>query len=708
MLARCRFVAARVGRYRAVAGGLLCLCAASCGETEAKKLPPLGEVVVSIDTDALVPQMVGRLRIDLFDEQGHWFESRDIARTNTSDWPASFSLFTADLQEPRTVLLRARAYLEGRTREYRGERFADAAPYTEPRVAETLEELCSKMPELTLGQELTMRRGRRTLTGHVPEPMPLDAPEGWAPQCDTQVKGGAVAAKLTITLPGEYRIETTRARPDTLASGDTNLFLRTDCRSALSQIACYDDIDDTTNTSYIDNYLASLITTLSPGSYTVIAAGYFESASDITLRADLASNWNAMAPAAQPQPVGTLPRLDVDDVDTTPRHEPQPLVTIDRLALLKLEPGQKQLARITLRTACGGTMARLSAKGSDGDVVISEAETCIDTERARVKLEQEPLEPFEELPTETLVSTFAVGEACEDGSSNAQAVCIPPGSFVFGSPDEAVAVPQGTVPERYAVMSRFWMDKTEVTVGQWRAALARGFESPDMTPIENNAPLATSNETLNSINGCTYTASPLAAGTSREDFPITCVDYAAARAYCQFQGGDLPTEAQWEYVATKAGKGFESRFPWGDQSDAPSCEHAVFSRNDVSASGPTGADLICSKKGYGIVAVSDPSHQNDVTPLGVVGLAGNASEWVVDSFYSFDSPCWAGSTLTDPVCWEEEAPERGSRGGSWDYDPTFLAGWKRSGGDPIGANLGLAHLGYRNTGFRCAYPEQPE
>src|SRR5882724_10351992 len=67
-----------------------------CGERQASALPPLGEVMVYVDTDAPVPELVGRLRIDVFDEQGTWLQSRDMARTNASDWPASFSLYTED------------------------------------------------------------------------------------------------------------------------------------------------------------------------------------------------------------------------------------------------------------------------------------------------------------------------------------------------------------------------------------------------------------------------------------------------------------------------------------------------------------------------------------------------------------------------------------------------------------------------------------
>lgn len=35
----------------------------------------------------------------------------------------------------------------------------------------------------------------------------------------------------------------------------------------------------------------------------------------------------------------------------------------------------------------------------------------------------------------------------------------------------------------------------------------------------------------------------------REQLPVNCVDWSQARAFCQRRSADLPTEAQWEYVA---------------------------------------------------------------------------------------------------------------------------------------------------------------
>jgi formylglycine-generating enzyme required for sulfatase activity len=83
----------------------------------------VGGAVVVVDTDMPVPKLVSRLRIDLYTEDGTWYATRDVLRSTSDAWPTSFGVYTPDASSDRTVVVRLRAYPEGKVRDYRGERF---------------------------------------------------------------------------------------------------------------------------------------------------------------------------------------------------------------------------------------------------------------------------------------------------------------------------------------------------------------------------------------------------------------------------------------------------------------------------------------------------------------------------------------------------------------------------------------------------------
>ena len=96
--------------------------------------PPKGELVVVVDTDVAVPEMVGRLRVDLFTvpEGAHedplWFESRDVALGSADALPISFSLVNPSDTEAMKALVRVRLYPEGAVRRYTGESYEPPEP----------------------------------------------------------------------------------------------------------------------------------------------------------------------------------------------------------------------------------------------------------------------------------------------------------------------------------------------------------------------------------------------------------------------------------------------------------------------------------------------------------------------------------------------------------------------------------------------------
>lgn len=146
-------------------------------------------------------------------------------------------------------------------------------------------------------------------------------------------------------------------------------------------------------------------------------------------------------------------------------------------------------------------------------------------------------------------------------------------------------------------------------------------------------------------------------------FPIYNVTWDDAKAYCEYRGKRLPTEAEWERAARGGKEGMS--FPWGDKAD-----HKL-ARYDT-------------QDGPGPVAKFPP---ND---FGLFDMAGGVSEWCADWFvreYYKDSPA------RNP-----KGPDTGTykviRGGAWSDSAArvtvFFRNWVRP------------NQTTPNLGFRCA------
>lgn len=197
--------------------------------------------------------------------------------------------------------------------------------------------------------------------------------------------------------------------------------------------------------------------------------------------------------------------------------------------------------------------------------------------------------------------------ACSEGM-----VRISGGTFLMGSL-EGIG-DRDEHPQHRARISAFCMDRTEATVASWRQCVAAGACTPPVVDVGDHG--------FDAFNWN---------HENRDQHPVNGIDWGQALAYCQWRGGRLPTEAEWEFAA----RGTEGRtFPWGES--APTPAHANLCGSECDAW--LRAHNVGSYGAYVVPGWSDPfptsspvgSFPDGATPEGLLDMAGNAWEWTAD------------------------------------------------------------------------------
>ena len=204
-----------------------------------------------------------------------------------------------------------------------------------------------------------------------------------------------------------------------------------------------------------------------------------------------------------------------------------------------------------------------------------------------------------------------------NGESCCRSLPVPGGPFGMGrSVDGADAFAFGRdqeSPEHSVTLSRFALDKYEVTVARMRRFVEAYSGSPPSSGTGSHPEIANSGwqsiwntrlpedrAALATRLKCNFTFQTWTdAAGSNELLPINCVDWFVAYAFCIWDHARLPSEAEWEFAATG---GAENRlYPWG--SVVPTAAYAVF---ECSAGGGA-ADCL----------------SNDIRPVGSRQMLGN-------------------------------------------------------------------------------------
>lgn len=174
------------------------------------------------------------------------------------------------------------------------------------------------------------------------------------------------------------------------------------------------------------------------------------------------------------------------------------------------------------------------------------------------------------------------------------------------------------------------MDAYEVTVGRFRRfieALAEGLVRPGTgrNPNDPNSVGWQADGNIRLLSGAfecheqynAWTRSPGA----NELRPMNCIDWYEANAFCAWDGGRLPTEAEWNYAA--AGGNEQRAYPWGEDVFAPLSDYAIYGCN-FEGNGPPCEGL----QNLAPVGLRSAGKSR----WGQYDLAGNVWEWMQDAY----------------------------------------------------------------------------
>jgi len=159
---------------------------------------------------------------------------------------------------------------------------------------------------------------------------------------------------------------------------------------------------------------------------------------------------------------------------------------------------------------------------------------------------------------------------------------------------------------------------------------------------------------------------------ANENLPINCVNWYESYAFCIWDGGVLPSEAEWVYAAS--GGDEERAYPWGVTDPGTGNHYAIYGCF-FTPNGPGN----CSAAAVGVATLG-------TSLWGQVDLAGNVFEWTLDWYGTYVTPCADCANLTTA------ADGRAARGGDFLDGALLIVPPSRTGGTPDaarGAGLGV-------------------
>lgn len=227
-------------------------------------------------------------------------------------------------------------------------------------------------------------------------------------------------------------------------------------------------------------------------------------------------------------------------------------------------------------------------------------------------------------------------------------VLIPSGSFIMGSPVDEFSRATSETQHQVTITRPFYMQTTEVTVGQWRQLMGRRWFGDVRWP---------------------------------EEYPIAKVSWYDVQRFIKKLNEKneshyrLPTEAEWEYAARAGSK---TAYAWGDEID---CSRAIYSNSRRGGSECRDYHFAQGLKNE----MPAPVKRYRANKWGLYDMHGNVWEWCQDIFTKYQ-----GGPAVDPC--PTDGTMRVRRGGSWFKHGYSCRSANRAWGHPASR---FPHTGFR-------------
>jgi formylglycine-generating enzyme required for sulfatase activity len=266
-------------------------------------------------------------------------------------------------------------------------------------------------------------------------------------------------------------------------------------------------------------------------------------------------------------------------------------------------------------------------------------------------------------------------------------------SFVMGSDSAEIFAYDGEAPARKVYLDAFYISKFPVTNMQYAEFVGKTGYVTDAEQFGWS--LCFKDHVREDLRGESVPGTPWwikvaganwkqpngpgCNGSGRDSYPVVQVSWNDSKAYCDWSGTRLPTEAEWEFAARG---GLErKRFPWGDDL-TPGGRHMCNIWQGVfpdTNSGEDGFTELC------------PVDSFEPNAFGLYTMVGNTWEWCFDRF----DPLWhITATRSNPIG-PDEGERRTLKGGSYLCHESYCYRYRnaaRSGNTPDSATT---HMGFR-------------